>query len=208
MVEGFVYLSDVAPEIVQDIRYASSNNFMGRPAKGYIKPIALCTGIAARALKAANAEIMKHGYRIKVFDAYRPQKAIDDFWNWASDVNDIKMKEEYYPTYHDKTLLFSDGFIGKLSTHSRGSTFDITLIDADGSELDMGSPFDFFGPISYYQTDLISEAAMQNRTLLHEVMINNGFSGYSKEWWHFQLNDEPFPRKPEDHFDFDVNVYN
>lgn len=205
MKEGFVYLSDVAPEILQDMRYATSNNFLGRPVDGYLSGKAICTEVAAMALKAANTALLEMGYKIKVFDAYRPQKAVNDFWNWACDTNDTKMKYEYYPTYSDKTKLFEDGFIAKYSQHSRGSTFDITIVDIEtGVDVDMGSPFDFFGPISFIHNDLISESAQQNRVLLQNVMNDNGFSGYSKEWWHFNLNNEPYMRKPEDHFDFDV----
>ncbi len=128
--KGFVYLSEVDPTIIQDMRYAGNDNFMGRPALGYEKPVAILTEVAAQALKAAQKTFAVLGYKIIVYDAYRPQSAVDDFWGWANDKEDLLMKEIYYPDYKDKTLLFSDGFIARLSKHSRGSAVDLSLVTA------------------------------------------------------------------------------
>lgn len=201
---GFVYLSDVDSTILQDMRYASNDNFMGRPAKGYERPVAILTEVAASALKAVQSDLKKHGYGILIFDAYRPQSAVDDFWNWANDKDDLVMHDKYYPSYKDKTLLFSDGFIARLSKHSRGSTVDLTLVDGSGKEVDMGGPFDYFGPVSHTACETISNEAKRMRELLKSTMEANGFDNYRKEWWHYEFLNEPFTRKPEDHFNFAV----
>ncbi len=202
--EGFVYLSNIDPTIVQDMRYASNDNFMGRPAKGYEKPVAILTEVAANALAAAQADFLKMGYKIVVYDAYRPQSAVDDFWNWANDKEDTLMKDHYYPDYEDKTLLF-DGFIARLSKHSRGSTVDLSLLDAKtGKPIDMGGPFDYFGSVSHTACDTITLEAQAMRMILKTVMEAHGFDNYRREWWHYEFLDEPFTRKPEDHFNFAV----
>jgi len=203
--KGFVYLSEVDPTIIQDMRYAGNDNFMGRPALGYEKPVAILTEVAAQALKAAQKTFAVLGYKIIVYDAYRPQSAVDDFWGWANDKEDLLMKEIYYPDYKDKTLLFSDGFIARLSKHSRGSAVDLSLVDSKtGEEVYMGAPFDFFGEVSHIACPTITDDAKRMRQILKQVMENHGFDNYRKEWWHYEFLNEPFPRKPEDHFNFPV----
>lgn len=201
---GFTYLSEVDATILQDVKYASHDNFMGRPAKGYEKPVIILTFEAANALKSIQAELNQFGLGLKVFDGYRPQSAIDDFWDWANDSNDIKMKKDYYPNFQDKRDLFN-GYISKLSTHSRGSTVDLTIVDlSTGQDLDMGSRFDLLDEVSNTSYPNISKEARLNRILLKSTMLRFGFDDYSKEWWHFTLLNEPFPRKPEDHLNFPV----
>lgn len=202
MPKGFVYLSDIAPEILQDVRYASNDNFMGRPARGYEKATIILTQEAANALNAANQELISQGYKLKVFDGYRPQMAVDHFWEWANDHDDLMMQSKYYPEYTDKKAIFDDGYIARLSKHSRGSTVDLTIVDGNNQELDMGSVFDLLGTPSHTEYPNISESQRANRYMLKALMEKYGFQGYSKEWWHFELINEPFPRKPEDHFNF------
>jgi len=202
---GFVYLSEVDPSIKQDIRYAGENNFMGCVADGYEKPVAILTVQAANALAEAQKHFNALGYSILVLDAYRPHSAVEHFWRWACDVDDMKMKEIYYPTYDDKTKLFEDGFIAKYSKHSRGSTVDITLLDEKGDEVDMGGIFDFFGPVSVTACEDISDEAKANRAVLKHGMEEAGFVNYRMEWWHYELENEPFTLKPEHHFDFSVS---
>ena len=176
---------------------------MGRPAKGYEKPVIILTLQASQLLKSIQGELNQFGLGLKVFDGYRPQMAIDDFWNWAEDPQDIKRKSDYYPNFNDKKELFSNGYISKLSAHSRGSTVDLTIVELHNhQELDMGGIFDLLDEVSHTGYEHISSTAKINRALLKAMMEKHGFSGYSKEWWHFQLTNEPFPRKPEDHFNF------
>jgi len=203
--KGFVYLSDIDNSIVQDIRYASSENFIGRPIAGYNKPIAIITEVAALKLKEVQNELLSRGLSLKIFDAYRPQAACDDFWNWAHDGTDLKMKDFYYPSFENKVEIFNAGYIARYSTHSRGSTVDLTIIDnVTKNELDMGGPFDFFGDVSMTAYEGISDEAKANRILLKQVMEKHGFENYSNEWWHFSLLNEPFPNKPQDHFNFPI----
>ncbi len=201
--QGFCYLQEKVPTLLLDIRYATNNNFMGRPAAGYLKPVAIGTHQLAAALEIAQKKFLEKGYSIKIFDAYRPQRAVDSFWDWAQDINDTKMKEEYYPTFNNKMDLFN-GFIAKLSTHSRGSTVDLTIVDGKKQELDMGTIFDFFGDISATDYPHLPGNVKANRQLLKSVMEECGFTNYHMEWWHYSLNNEPFPLKPEHHFDFVV----
>ena len=201
---GFVYLYDLIPTIVQDIAYATSNNFMGRPIKGYKKAVAIITFEAAIALRNVQLELKKSDLGLKVFDAYRPQMAVDDFWNWASDSQDIKMKSEYYPDFDNKLDLFN-GYLARLSSHSRGSAVDLTVIDLQNKqELDMGSRFDFLGEISNTDHPSISNTAKRNRQRLKSIMEKHGFKNYDKEWWHYNLINEPFTKTSEDHFNFVV----
>jgi len=202
--KGFVYLSEVDPTIMQQMFYASDFNFMGRKADGYNKPVAILTIEAANALKSVQDEVREDGLTLKVIDAYRPQRAVEDFWKWANDFEDIKMKDIFYPNYEDKTKLFEDGYIARSSSHSRGSTVDLTLIKECGDELDMGSQIDMLDAISNTVSSLVTEQQQQNRNYLKDMMERHGFDNYSKEWWHFTLLDEPFSRNPEDHFDFPV----
>ena len=189
----FVSITDILPDVILDIRYYSSNNFIGEKIDGYEEPVALLTKKAATALKNAGNEIKKQGLCFKIFDAYRPQMAVDHFVRWAEDLDDVKMKEAFYPEVSKKDL-FSLGFIAEHSGHSRGSTVDLTLCDTERKrELDMGGTFDFFGDISHSDYSDLSKEQLDNRRLLREVMVNNGFMPLKEEWWHYTLKDEPYP---------------
>ncbi len=190
---GFVLLADYVPHIVQEIRYYSTYNFIGERIDGYEEPCALLTKEAARALKAASNEIFVQGYRLKVFDAYRPACAVRQFVLWGIEDQDIRMKPYFYPEL-EKQELFDKGYIAKQSSHSRGSAVDLTLLDmATGKELDMGSPFDLFSELSHPDCRSITEEQYENRMLLQRVMLRNGFMPLDCEWWHFCLADEPYP---------------
>ena len=190
---GFVVLADYVPSIVQEIRYYSTYNFIGDRIDGYEEPVAFLTREAARALQQAASELIVKGYRIKVFDAYRPEKAVRHFVLWGIEDQDIRMKPYFYPDL-EKEDLFSRGYIAKQSSHSRGSAVDITLLDMKtGKELDMGSPFDFFGEISHPDYTGITQEQFDNRMLLQQTMVRNGFVPIDCEWWHFMLADEPYP---------------
>ncbi|HEX3010457.1 MAG TPA: M15 family metallopeptidase [Syntrophomonadaceae bacterium] len=198
---GFVYVSQVAPGIQSDIRYYSDNNFVGTRIDGYKAPVAILTNKAAEALQAVNEDLGKQGYSLKIYDAYRPQKAVNHFIRWAQDVNDVKMKSQYYP-HADKKDLFKLGYIAKKSGHSRGSTIDLTLIDKEThQEVDMGSSFDLLDPISAFGTTLITSDQAANRRILKSAMQRHAFKPYSREWWHYTLINEPYPKQ---YFDFNV----
>ena len=199
---GFVLLADHVPGIVQEIRYYSTYNFIGDRIDGYEEPCALLTKEAARALKAVSNELSVQGYRLKVFDAYRPVSAVKHFILWGIEDQDIRMKPYFYPDLQ-KQELFSKGYIAKQSSHSRGSTIDLTLLDmTSGSELDMGSPFDRFGEISHPDYRGITQEQYDNRMLLRRAMLRGGFEPIDCEWWHFTLRDEPYP---DTYFDFPVS---
>ena len=200
---GFVVLGDFIPDIIQEIRYFSTYNFIGDRIDGYEEPCALTTIEAARALKGVSNEMFVMGYRLKVFDAYRPAKAVKHFVLWGIEDTDIRMKPYFYPD-EQKQELFSKGYIASKSSHSRGSTVDLTLLDmATGKEVDMGSPFDFFGEISHPDYKGITEEQYGNRMMLQKVMMRNGFEPIDCEWWHFTLKDEPYP---DTYFDFPVSA--
>ncbi len=191
---GFVSLAEAVPDVILEIRYYSTYNFVGDRIAGYEEPCALLTREAAEALKGAAADAMKQGYRLKIYDAYRPQTAVDNFVEWAEDVDDTRMKAYFYPEL-DKSVLFDQGYIAAKSGHSRGSTLDLTLFDMDtGKEVDMGGTFDYFGELSHpdYVGDL-TEEQIANRNTLRDIMVNNGFKPLAEEWWHFTLADEPYP---------------
>ena len=199
---GFVLLSDMLPQIVQEIRYFSTYNFIGDRIDGYEEPCALLTKEAARALKSVSNEMIVRGYRLKIFDAYRPARAVSHFVLWGIEDQDIRMKPYFYPDL-DKEDLFSKGYIASRSSHSRGSTVDLTLLDMQtGKELDMGSPFDFFGEISHPDYRGITDGQYDNRMTLQNVMVRNGFVPIDCEWWHFTLEDEPYP---DTYFEFPVS---
>ena len=199
---GFVVLADFIPGIVQEIRYHSTYNFIGDRIDGYEEPVALLTIEAARALKDVANELNVQGYRLKVFDAYRPATAVKHFVLWGIEDTDVRMKPYFYPDLV-KQELFVKGYIASRSSHSRGSTVDLTLLDMEtGKEVDMGSPFDFFGPISHPDYTGITEEQYQNRMTLRNAMVRNGFVPLSVEWWHFTLKDEPYP---DTYFDFPVS---
>lgn len=199
----FVLLSDYVPGIVQEIRYFSTYNFVGDRIDGYEEPVALLTREAARALKNVANEANVMGYRLKVFDAYRPARAVRHFVFWGIEDLDLRMKPFFYPNL-EKQVLFQEGYIAKESSHSRGSTVDLTLLDmATGKEVDMGSPFDLFDPISHPDNREVTDAQYDNRMLLQNLMVRAGFVSIDCEWWHFTLEDEPFP---ETYFDFPVST--
>ena len=201
---GFTLLNNQIPELEVELRYATSKNFLGRQVKAYHTDIAIGSVALAKQLITAQAELKPMGFGIKIFDAYRPQTAVNDFIKWSEIPNDTTSKKEYYPDLKKNTL-FDLGFIAKKSGHSRGSTVDLTLIYLDenkkGEELDMGSPWDFFGDISNYDSPKINKTQKLNRKLLRDVMISNGFIPYEKEWWHFTLINEPFPNT---YYDFSI----
>lgn len=192
--KGFVILSECVPDIIEEVRYHTTYNFIGDKIDGYTDPIIICVKEAALALKKANEEAKKLGYCFKVYDAYRPQAAVDHFVRWASNVSDQRMKKYFYPNTN-KEELFEKGFIAAKSGHTRGSSIDLTLFDLQtGKEVDMGGVFDDFGDVSYSDyTKTLTEKQITNRKTLKNIMINNGFKGISSEWWHFNLKDEPYP---------------
>lgn len=221
---GFVYLEDIDPSIKIATRYAQNNNFTGNIVAGYEKDgVVILTKEAAEALKKAQSIFLKDGYSIVVYDAYRPQMAVDSFVRWAKNIDDQKMKLLFYPRT-DKRKLFDLGYIFEKSSHTRGSTVDISLIETnkklhsiktttkklnDGFEiyifddgtLDMGSSFDLFDKSSNLNTSLIKPEYKLRRTYLRMVMELCGFNSYEEEWWHFTLKNEPFP---ETYFNFKV----
>lgn len=200
---GFVLLADYVPHIVQEIRYYSTYNFIGERIDGYEAPCALLTKEAARALKAASNELFVQGYRLKVFDAYRPACAVKQFVLWGIEDTDIRMKPYFYPDL-PKQELFLRGYIAKQSSHSRGSAVDLTLLDMKtGKEVDMGSPFDLFSEVSHPDYRGITPEQYENRMLLQKVMVRNGFAPIDCEWWHFCLKDEPYP---DTYFTFPVTL--
>jgi D-alanyl-D-alanine dipeptidase len=197
---AFVDAATVVPGLVLDMRYAGSNNFVGRPIDGYDAPHCLLTQPAAAALGEVARDLAPRGLVIKAFDCYRPVRAVENFMHWARDLTDTAGKAEFYPDV-DKRTLFRDGYIASHSGHSRGSTIDLTLARADGHELAMGTPFDFFSPKSWTADPTVGAEQHANRMELAAAMHRRGFRGYDKEWWHFTLRDEPFP---ETYFDFPV----
>ncbi|MBZ9629250.1 M15 family metallopeptidase [Salegentibacter sp. LM13S] len=199
--EGFAHIKQQIPDIKLDIRYAGSNNFIGKPVNAYNKPVAILTKQATNALEKAQKDLMAEGYCFKIFDAYRPQTAVNHFIEWARNPSDTLTKQKFYPEVAKKDL-FQLGYIATKSGHSRGSTVDLTIIDAQtGKEIDMGSGYDFFGDISHHSTDKITKEQKANRSLLKRIMIKNGFRPYPEEWWHYTLRNEPYP---ETYFDFPV----
>ncbi|QOL20056.1 M15 family metallopeptidase [Candidatus Bodocaedibacter vickermanii] len=183
-----------------DIRYATHNNFMGRPIAGYTTNKCIVSNAVRDALILAQEKATKAGYSLIVFEAYRPLKAVEDIVQWSLNT-DIQNKERFYPDI-DKDTLFDLGYIALRSTHTRGAAVDVTLINpTTKEELDMGTEFDFFGSASHTISEDISASAKTNRHLLLSIMESSGFVNYDKEWWHFTLKDEPFPNT---YFDFDI----
>ncbi len=198
----FVLLTEAVPDAILEIRYYSTYNFIGDRIDGYEEPLAFLTKDAGLALKEVSDELKGMGYRLKIFDAYRPQKAVTHFMNWALDFEDVRMKEYFYPDL-EKDVLFPLGYIDAHSGHSRGSTVDLTLFDMKTEkEVDMGGTFDHFGELSHPDYKDITEEQYNNRMLLREVMIKHGFKPLAEEWWHFTLADEPYP---DTYFTFPVN---
>ena len=197
----FVSLGDVIPDIMLDVRYYSTYNFIGDRVRGYNEPVALLSSKAALALVGASEDAMKLGCRLKVYDAYRPQTAVEHFKEWAANASDMRMKRYFYPTV-DKSILIPKGYIADRSSHSRGSTVDLTLFSMNrGQDLDMGSTFDYFGSVSHVDYKDLSDEQIANRNVLQTLMTRHGFVPLNEEWWHFTLKNEPFPDK---YFDFPV----
>ena len=210
----FVVLTDAVPDAILEIRYYGSYNFVGARIDGYEEPTALLTKKAAQALRAVSDDVIAQGYRLKIYDAYRPQKGVDHFVRWAEDLSDTRMKPYFYPDL-DKSVLFDQEYIMLKSGHTRGSTVDLTLFDmATEKEVDMGGTFDWFGPESHpdfcgnpdtgeYTGDnskspavpkrSITPEQFENRMILRRAMLSHGFKPLDTEWWHFTLADEPFP---------------
>ena len=222
--DDFVDIADFIPDAILEIRYHTSYNFVGAPIDGYEQPTALLTRAAAEALLAVSEDLKAQGYRIKIFDAYRPQCAVDHFVRWAADVSDTLMKPYFYPDL-DKSVLFEQEYIMEKSGHTRGSTVDLTLFDmATEREVDMGGTFDWFGPESHpdfcgdpdagaFNGDNHESPANRSitpeqfalRMVLREAMVRHGFKTLDSEWWHFTLKDEPYP---DTYFTFPVKQYN
>lgn len=199
---GFVLLSDYVPSVIQEIRYFSTYNFIGDRIDGYEEPCAIITVEAARALKAVSNEAAVMGYRLKIFDTYRPAQAVKHFVLWGIEDLDQRMKTFFYPDLK-KQELFEKGYIASKSSHSRGSTVDLTLLDMKtGKELDMGSPFDYFNEMSHPDYKGVTEEQYENRMFLQNNMVRNGFEPIDCEWWHFTLKNEPYP---DTYFDFPVS---
>lgn len=204
MPEDFVLLAEAVPDIILEIRYYSSYNFVGARIDGYEAPVAIMTKEAAGALKEVSDELIDRGYCLKVYDAYRPQRAVAHFVRWAQNVDDVKMKPSFYPDV-DKSRLFELGYIMEHSGHSRGSTVDLTLVEiASGKELDMGGPFDWFGDLSHPDYQDITDVQKANRAILRDAMLRHGFKPLDSEWWHFTLAEEPYP---DTYFNFPIRVY-
>ena len=200
---GFVLLADFVPGIVQEIRYYSTYNFIGDRVDGYEQPVALLRVEAARALKAVAGEVNAQGYRLKVFDAYRPACAVRHFVLWGIEDLDLRMKPYFYPEL-EKQELFKQGYIASQSSHSRGSAVDLTLLDMrTGREVDMGSPFDLFSELSHPDSRAVTQEQYDNRMFLQSAMVRNGFKPLDCEWWHFSLKDEPYP---DTYFEFPVSA--
>lgn len=198
---GLLNLVDAIPGIVVEVRYYGSNNFIGQPVDGYQAEKIYLSAQAVERLARVQNDLAGLGLGLKVYDGYRPQRAVDHFVRWAEDVEDTRMKQDYYPDV-EKENLFNEGYIATRSGHSRGSTVDLTIVNLrDGIELDMGSPWDFFDPISWPDNDSITAQQRENRMLLRSVMTRHGFVPLSTEWWHFTLENEPFP---DSYFDFEI----
>lgn len=208
----FVLVTDVVPDAILEIRYYSTYNFIGDRIPGYEEPVALLTRQAADSLKAVSDELLQLGYRLKIFDAYRPQCAVDYFMKWAKDVEDVRMKEYFYPEL-DKSVLVPQEYVAEKSGHTRGSTIDLTLFDMKKEkEVDMGCTYDYFGIASHPDVlpgqeigayEPINEEQYHNRMILRDAMLRHGFKPYDCEWWHFTLKDEPYP---DTYFTFPISV--
>jgi D-alanyl-D-alanine dipeptidase len=193
---ALVSLPEVAPGVELDVRYAGPDNFVGAPVDGYERPACLLTEPAAHALAAVQRDLASEGLGLRVFDCYRPQRAVAHFARWARDASDQRTKASYYPRV-EKAALFAEGYVAERSGHSRGSTVDLTLVarspDAAGEPLDMGTPFDLFDPRSRTDSAEVTGAQRANRHRLRDAMARRGFRNYPLEWWHYTLEDEPFP---------------
>lgn len=221
----FVYLKAIDPSILQDIRYSTHHNFVGRPIKGYEANECMLTKQAASALSKVQAELTKSNLSLKVYDCYRPQRAVDDFVAWSKSADNDKMKQEFYPRVA-KAELFKLGYVASHSGHTRGSTVDLTIVPiptlqqanyhqgqtlvscfADyktrykDNSIDMGTGYDCLDSLSHYSNPRVSLVALQNRKLLSHLMEKYGFEPYDQEWWHFTLRNEPYPKS---YFNFPI----
>lgn len=198
---NFAYLDTTLSKAQFDARYAGTNNFIGSPIKGYLSTRLVMARPAAEGLRKAESVLNDLGYGLKIFDSYRPQRAVNHFIAWAKDAADTVNRHSYYPE-HDKANLFDLGYISSRSGHTRGSTIDLTIYHLDsGEEVDMGAPYDYFGTISHHGFEDITLQQKKNRELLKSILSQCGFRAYSKEWWHYTLRDEPYPDR---YFDFVV----
>ena len=199
--KGFDYVHNTIPDIQLELRYFGNDNFIGKPIDGYDKNVSIMSVEAIRSLKLVQGDLKQYNLSIKIFDGYRPQRAVNHFVRWAKQLSDTINKRKFYPKVQ-KQYLFQEGYISSKSGHSRGSTLDMTLVDiTSGEELDMGSPWDFFGPESWIDNLELTYQQRANRMLLQTIMRKHGFKYYTKEWWHFTLVNEPFP---ETYFDFPI----
>ena len=197
--KGFVYVTDEIPTIALEMRYFGTNNFVGAKVDGYEAEKCILSKEATLALKKVQEELHKKGLGIKIYDAYRPKRAVDHFRKWARNLKDTLTKRQFYPDVAKKDL-FKLEYIATKSRHSSGSTVDITIIDLKTEkELDMGSSYDFFGEISWVNYQELTKKQLENRQLLQSMMLQNGFRNYPQEWWHFTLRGEPFKNQ---YFDF------
>ncbi|MEU8571110.1 M15 family metallopeptidase [Streptomyces pathocidini] len=224
--EGFVALRDVDPTILQEMRYFTPHNFVGEPIDGYRQPMCILTAPAAKALHKAQVSLLRRGYSLKVYDCYRPQRAVDHFVRWAKDLDDQAMKGEFYPQV-DKTRLFEDGYIAEKSGHSRGSTVDLTIVKVPArpthpyvpgqplvecyapkeerfpdNSVDMGTGFDCFDTLSHTLDPRVQGKQRANRLLLKGTLERLGFTNLPEEWWHFTYKPELYP---DTYFDFPVS---
>lgn len=224
---GFVYLHEIDPSIIVSLRYATNENFVGKPVDGYKKPVLIVTKQTAHALKKVQTEVKKDGYCLVIYDGYRPQQAVDHFVRWSEQISDQSKKKQYYPRVN-KADVFELGYVAKRSGHSRGSTVDLTLIKdgqkphhvkekertlldgykitfLDDGTIDMGSSFDLFDNASHYENNVIKDEYKKLRTYLKTVMEKHGFKNYAEEWWHFTLKDEPHsPQQDSSYFNFAI----
>ncbi len=221
--EGFVYLTNIDPSIIEQSRYATGENFLNKSVDGYENKRIICTKEAANKLKLVHADLKLQGYKLVVYDGYRPQRAVNEFISWSKDINDQAAKPYYYPTI-DKRNVFKLGYVCEKSSHSRGSTFDLTLIKIneplkpisystrvikngevipilDDNTVDMGSNFDLFHEVSHHDSPLINSDQTKMRNLLRNSMKRHGFKDYQEEWWHYTLESEPYPNT---YFDFPI----
>jgi D-alanyl-D-alanine dipeptidase len=222
----FVALSDVDRTILHDIRYFTPHNFIGVPIDGYKQKLCIVTRPAAEALRTAQSRLLRQGYTLKVYDCYRPQRAVDHFVRWAQDLDDQRMKTEFYPRV-DKSTLFEDGYIAERSGHSRGSTVDLTVVKLPArpskpyrpgqplvpcyapqderfpdDSVDMGTGYDCFDTLSHTLDPRIQGRQRANRLLLKDTLAAVGFVNYENEWWHYTYRPEVFP---DTYFDFPVS---
>ncbi|WP_440977381.1 M15 family metallopeptidase [Pseudoxanthomonas winnipegensis] len=190
-----VDVATLAPDVQRDIRYAGAHNFTGKPVEGYEAPKCLLLAPVAQALAQVQDDLRAQGLGLKLFDCYRPVRAVRAFMRWAADLPDQTMKGEFYPAL-DKTRIIPDGYVAEVSGHSRGATVDLTLVRCQAgacTELDMGTPFDFFDPRAHTDAPGLSEAQRANRKRLVEAMARRGFANYPGEWWHYTFKPEPSP---------------